>query len=80
MRNTLFLRRAERRVSQMALARSVGIPMYRYWKIENEYSEPRPADRIALADYFGVPDAVIFPDAPPPADATDDADDHAAAI
>jgi len=65
MKNTLFLRRAELRISQMALARATGIPFYRYWKLENGYIDPRPTDRDALAGYFGVPDSVIFPDAPP---------------
>lgn len=78
MRNTLYLRRAERRISQMALARAVGIPFYRYWKLENEYVEPRDADRDALAAYFGVPATVIFPDTTTtPADAP--ADDAARA-
>lgn len=56
----------------MALAKLVGIPFYRYWKLENEYIEPRASDREALAAYFGVPDSVIFPD-PPDAAAPDDA-------
>jgi len=60
----------------MALARATGIPFYRYWKLENEYIDPRPADREALAAYFGVPDAVIFPD--PPDDAAPPDDDAAA--
>lgn len=72
MRNTLYIRRHERRISQMALARATGIPFYRYWKLENEYVDPRPSDREALAAYFGVSDAVIFPD-PPDAAAPDDA-------
>jgi transcriptional regulator with XRE-family HTH domain len=71
MRNTLYIRRAERRISQMALARQTGIPFYRYWKLENEYVDPRPSDRESLAAFFGVPDTVIFPD-PPAADAPAD--------
>jgi len=78
MRNTLFVRRAERRVSQMKLARETGIPFYRYWKLENEYVEPRPSDREALAAYFGVPDTVLFPD--PPTTTPADTDDAAAPV
>jgi len=73
MINTLYIRRHERRISQMALARACGIPFYRYWKLENEYVEPRPSDREALSAYFGVPDSVIFPERPDAAAAADDA-------
>ena len=73
MRNTLYIRRHERRISQMALARQCGIPFYRYWKLENEYVEPRASDRQALAAYFGVPDTVIFPEDQPDAAPADDA-------
>jgi transcriptional regulator with XRE-family HTH domain len=73
MRNTIYMRRHERRISQMALAKATGIPFYRMWKLENEYVEPRPSDREALAAYFGVAESVIFPDPPPDAAAPDDA-------
>lgn len=74
MPNTLYVERARRRISQMKLARAVGIPFYRYWKIENDYLEPSPADRERLAAYFRMPEAEIFFPAAPPADAAHDAD------
>ena len=77
MRNTLYVRRAERRISQMALAREVGIPFYRYWKLENNYLDPSASDRAKLAAYFDCAESLIFPD-PPAAEAPTD-DDHAAA-
>lgn len=53
----------------MALARTLGIPFYRYWKIEAGYMTPSASDREKLATYFGVDESVIFRDQPtPPAD------------
>jgi len=61
MTNTLRVRRAERRLSQMALARAAGIAENRYWRVENGFASPTDAERAALASALGVSVDVVFP-------------------
>jgi transcriptional regulator with XRE-family HTH domain len=60
-RNRLRVLRAEHRISQMNVARKLGIGPYRFWQLENDYQDPTPEERAALADLFGVGEAEIFP-------------------
>lgn len=60
--NTLRIRRAEKAVNQFDVAAVLGISRDRYWRIEKGYAQPTDDEKSALADYFGVPYAVIFPD------------------
>lgn len=62
MTNTLRVRRAERRLTQIELARTAGIHENRYWRIENGYAVPTDAERAALAAALGVTEAEIWPD------------------
>ena len=61
MTNTLRVRRAERRLSQAALARRVGLSENRYWRIENEEIAPTLQEARALASALGEPIEVVFP-------------------
>lgn len=60
MTNTLRVRRAERRLSQMALAAQAGMSHNRYWRVENGYAVPTESERDALASALGVPVEVVF--------------------
>lgn len=62
MTNTLRVRRAERSLSQIELARTAGIERNRYWTIEKGYSAPRPEERAALASALGVTETEIWPE------------------
>ena len=75
MLNRLYVLRHGQRISQMRLAKALGIPFYRYWKIENDFAEPSAEDRAKLAAYFQVAD--IFQDTPTPPPPDSDADDAA---
>ena len=59
--NRLPVLRAERGVSQMDLAASVGISANRYWRIENGHTEPTSDERRDLAKAFGVSIAAVWP-------------------
>ena len=61
MDNTLRIRRAERRLSQRALAKRARIQHDRYWRIQNDYAEPTDTERAALARVLGLPDDELFP-------------------
>lgn len=74
--NTLRVRRAERRVSQLDLAVQLGMSPNRFWRIENGYALPTEAERAAIAQALGVPESEIWPE---PSDAAD-ADDSARRI
>jgi transcriptional regulator with XRE-family HTH domain len=79
MENTLRVRRAEFRrkpktrqkreliqgVSQMDVAKATRIQFNRYWRIENDYTDPLPKERAALARFFKVSEAVLFPSLAP---------------
>lgn len=58
--NRLKVLRAEKRLSQLDTAIKAGIKEYRYWRIENGYEVPTPAERAALAKVFRVADADVF--------------------
>lgn len=60
--NTLRVRRAERRVTQITLARQAGISENRYWRLENSYVKPTESEVRALATALGVDPSVIFPE------------------
>lgn len=59
--NRLRVLRAERHLSQMQVARELGIGLNRYWKIENGYTVAEPAEREALALLFATTESAIFP-------------------
>lgn len=58
--NRLRVLRAEMRWSQMETAERARIGFNRYWRIENEYAEPEPDERAALARVFGVTEADVW--------------------
>lgn len=62
-RNRLRVLRAEHRLTQMNLARRIGVGTYRYWQIENGYAEATPDERAALAKALKVPQVEVFPEA-----------------
>lgn len=60
--NRLFLLRAERRLTQLDVAKRLGFPTkFRYWQIENEQIAPTEKERKKLARVFGVEETAIFP-------------------
>ncbi|HMG19495.1 MAG TPA: helix-turn-helix domain-containing protein [Gemmatimonadales bacterium] len=61
--NRLRPLRAERRTSQLDLSIASSISASRYWKIENSYVEPTPAERKALARVLKVQESDAFPEA-----------------
>jgi transcriptional regulator with XRE-family HTH domain len=64
MENTLRLRRAEqgtKGVSQMAVAKAIGMSFNRYWRIENDETEPEAKEIKSLARYFKCSASVLFP-------------------
>jgi transcriptional regulator with XRE-family HTH domain len=64
MKNRLRVRRAQRDgISQMDVARDVGMSFNRYWRIENNHTVPTPEEQALLADYFGVKVTAVFPGA-----------------
>jgi putative transcriptional regulator len=60
--NRLRVLRAERRMSQMALGRRVGISQARISSIENGYAEPSANERKKIARTLKVTVADAFPD------------------
>ena len=59
--NRLRVLRAEKRVTQMNVAKRVlGISNFRYWQIEHGYLYPRVREIRRLARFFGVDARVIF--------------------
>lgn len=60
MQNSLRIRRAELRVSQRRLAKLAGIEVTRLWKLENDYSDPTPDERRAIAESLGVPERRVW--------------------
>jgi putative transcriptional regulator len=62
LNNRLPVLRAERRWSQMDVARRLGFPTkFRYWQIENETITPTPKEVKKLAKIFGVAEDQVFP-------------------
>lgn len=61
MDNTLRVRRAEKRVTQTALAVALGMTTTRVWRIENGVAEPTKAEQAALAAFFGCSERKLFP-------------------
>lgn len=62
-RHRLRVLRAERQLTQMAVARKMRMGTYRYWQIENGYAEPTADERTALAKVFKVTEQDAFPEA-----------------
>jgi transcriptional regulator with XRE-family HTH domain len=60
-KNRLRVVRAEKRVTQIDIAARAKIGMTRYWKIENGYIDPTPAERAALARALKVQESEAFP-------------------
>ncbi len=69
MKNTLTVRRAERsaaqgrKVTQFDVALAVGMSPSQYSLVERGLVDPTPEQRAALAQFFGVPESVVFPEA-----------------
>jgi len=64
MENTLRLRRAEsgpKGISQMRVAKALGMSFNRYWRIENGETSPAPAEIKRFARYFRCSADVLFP-------------------
>lgn len=59
--NKLRVLRAERRITQIDLATKAGIPMTRYWKIENGYVDPTPGERGRIARALKATTNEAFP-------------------
>jgi len=59
--NRLKVLRAERHVSQRAVAVEAGIQFDRYWRIENGYAEAAVEERRSIAKVMGVPMSAIWP-------------------
>lgn len=63
MTNTLRVRRAERRLSQMALAAQSGLHHNRLWRIENGHTDPTHDEQLRIASALGCEVALAFPQA-----------------
>ncbi len=61
--NRLRVIRAEKRITQLDTAAKANMGMTRFWKIENGYIDPTPADRAAIAKALKVSEAEVFPEA-----------------
>lgn len=59
--NRLRVLRAELRLSQMEVAAYLGCGHNRFWRIENGFQEPTPAECHKLAKLLKSPVAEIFP-------------------
>lgn len=59
--NRLRVLRAEKRLTQLDTAARAKVGITRYWKIENGYTEPTQAERVALARSLRVSEAEAFP-------------------
>lgn len=59
--NRLKVLRAERTVSQRAVASAAGIQFDRYWRIENGYTEADPGEQKAIARVMGLAPGDIWP-------------------
>jgi transcriptional regulator with XRE-family HTH domain len=59
--NRLRVLRAEYRKTQRETATKAKVGPYRYWQIENGYTDPTPEERAALARFFRVPVDAVFP-------------------
>lgn len=63
--NRLHIVRAERRMTQTALAFKIKMGRYRYWQIENRYIEGTPVERARIAAALKVSIDEIFPGSAP---------------
>lgn len=61
MINTLRVRRAERRVTQLKLAQAIGVSQSQISLIENGDVEPTPEQIRKMARFLKAPPAVLFP-------------------
>src|SRR5262245_42781898 len=62
-KNRLRVLRAERRLSQLALADRTWIHPTRIWRIENGYAAPKPREREVIASALAVAQRDIWPTA-----------------
>jgi transcriptional regulator with XRE-family HTH domain len=60
-KNRLRVIRADKRLTQLDTATRAGVPMTRYWKIENGYLDPTPEERKAIAKVLRVTESDAFP-------------------
>ena len=58
--NRLRVVRAERRMTQLALATATRIHATRIWKIENGYAVPTPRERQVIASTLGTSERDIW--------------------
>jgi transcriptional regulator with XRE-family HTH domain len=63
--NRLRVVRAERRMTQLALATATGNHPTRIWKIEHDYVVPTARERQAIAAALGASEREIWPAADP---------------
>jgi putative transcriptional regulator len=61
MENRLRVLRAERKWNQREVAQRLGCGLDRYWKIENEHTEPEEGEIKKLARIFRVAVNEVFP-------------------
>lgn len=61
--NRLRVLRAERRITQLTLARKAGMNVARVSFFENGLAEPKPRERARLARALKVPVVEAFPEA-----------------
>jgi transcriptional regulator with XRE-family HTH domain len=54
MKNDLRAIRARLRLSQRAVAKAAGIESTRYWKLENDFTEPTLAEQNAVCEATGA--------------------------
>jgi transcriptional regulator with XRE-family HTH domain len=62
-KNRLRVVRAERRITQLALATAARIHPSRVWKIENGYITPNARERQAMAAALSAKERELWPDA-----------------
>lgn len=68
--NRLRVLRAERRITQMVLARKLGISQTRYWQIENSHRTPDEREQARIAKILKVSVAELGFPAPATAEVT----------
>lgn len=59
IRRALKASRATVGLSQLAVAKKLGIPERRYWQIENGYEDPSDIERVKLAKLLKVEEATL---------------------
>ena len=60
MENRIRIVRAERRLSQRHVAKQAGIDPSRFWRIENDFTEPTPDERRGICRVLGCGDGEVW--------------------